>query len=234
MIPTLAAVVTVPGRPVGRVLAALRPQVDILAVYCNFEPVPTAVARVADWTACDPSGALRDLRKTFWTTRWRGVYLTCDDDIAYPPDYVQAMVSQVIRFRRQAVVTAHSRRFQGRATAWGDYQARAPYWRAYRGAWANWPGTGVAAWHTDLGVPQTWPDSHLPNLDGHLARWCQERQVPIWSLKRPAGWITPLQESGGLHEADKHLGYPVATAHLRQVSDWVVYTDPRKRTAPRA
>lgn len=225
----MAALATIPGRPLGAVLRTLRPQVDTLVVFCNgFYTPPDEVLQYADDWDVDPENSAQDRAKFAWAATWRGVYLTCDDDILYPADYVSRHVAAIKRFGKAVISTAHGRIIKPEAENWGDQCRATRYWEASPGFWCNWAGTGVSAFHTTLRVPPIWPGAET-NADGYLARWCQERQVPIWCLPRHAGWIQPhpRRDWQAMFEADRSNEYANVNAHVRAIPAWRVYTDPR-------
>ena len=52
-------------------------------------------------------GDRSDAGKLFWAEHVEGLYLGCDDDILYPPDYVDQIVAGIERHGRHAVVGMH-------------------------------------------------------------------------------------------------------------------------------
>ncbi len=218
---TLAVVVTMPGRPLEQVLASLRPQVDELAVYCNgFESVPKSAA-IADHVRCDPANSVGASGKFFLSRQWKGIYLACDDDLRYPPDYVQVMRDAVRRWNGRALVTCHGRVLHG-----GRFEATTETYRALDecpGQWLNYPGSCALAFDTRLKVPDVFPKN---NEESALAVWAQRCGVPIWLLAHRAEWLEtllPPKYSGPtVWKAEKAAGFANRDAMLSQVPDWPV------------
>ena len=107
-----ATVASVPGRQaqLAAVVAAIAPQVDVLHVYLNgYDAVPdflqgnpaVRVARSQDW------GDVRDNGKFYFLNEAGSYYVTLDDDLAYPADYVRTLLLAIEKYGRQAVVGVH-------------------------------------------------------------------------------------------------------------------------------
>jgi len=219
---TLAVVVTMPGRPLEQVLASLRPQVDELAVYCNgFKSVPKSAA-IADHVRCDLANSVGASGKFFLSRQWEGIYLACDDDLCYPPDYVERMRDAVRQFDGRALVTCH-----GRVLDAGCFEAAEETYRALDdcpGRWLNYPGSCALAFDTWLRVPDVFPKN---NEESALAVWAQRRGVPIWLLPHCAGWLEtllpPKYDGPTVWKAEKAAGFANRNAMLSQIADWPVH-----------
>jgi hypothetical protein len=184
-----------------QVLAALRPQVDRLCVYLNgWKSVPECVSKLADEhvLADENTGAER---KFHWADRWDGIYCSVDDDLLYPPDYVERMVDGVERTHRRAIVSVHGRAYLGRPHTVhqvaphgiGFYERNVPCDRPI-----NHAGTGVMAWDArQVRVPTAFPERNIADMQ--LAVWAQQNSVPMWLLKHEARWVknlAPLDSEG--------------------------------------
>jgi len=176
-----------------RVLASLRPHVDRLHVYLNgYEAVPVAVEDLADeWVLGEDNAGAE--RKFWWAGRWDGVYLSCDDDIVYPPDYVPTMVDAAQHAGR-ALVTMHGRTYLDRPRtvhevapgSIGKFHRRVDYGRP-----VNCGGTGVMAWDCrHVTLPTEWEHRNMADLQ--VAAWAQRNEVPMWLVAHQAHYFEPL------------------------------------------
>lgn len=224
--PLLAALVTIPGREesVSRALESLRPQVDRIHVVCHdmTEP-PEAVRRLADLWICEPDRRAGSA-KLHWSREWDGIYLACDDDWVYPPDYAATMAGWVERFDRHTLVTCHGRLLPANVKHIIDdaqYHARAD--RETQGRWLNYPGACALAWHTSLAVPDRIHDMEARE-QAALALWAQGHKVPIWLVPHPAGWLQSCLPEGGrsIWETDKRTGFAAQNKSVQSVRPWVV------------
>lgn len=192
--PVLAALASIPSRAdfLERVLGSLRPQVDRLCVYLNgYRSVPAIVRELADEHVVDPVNAGAE-RKFHWAGQHQGLYLSCDDDIVYPPDYAATMLAAAGDGRQ--IVTAHGRCYLGRPShvrevepgSIGLFHKRVDASRPI-----NHGGTGVMGWDTRrVAVPAVWPLRNIADMQ--LAIWAQLERVPLWLVAHQAHWLRPL------------------------------------------
>lgn len=100
-----AGIASIPERveSLRRTVASLIDQVDMLGVYLNgYEDVPAFLDDPRIATA--QAGNRGDAGKFFWAGGSGDFYLACDDDLAYPPDYVQTIIAGIERYGRSAIV----------------------------------------------------------------------------------------------------------------------------------
>ena len=204
MRPSLAVVVSMPGREqvLRRALESLHPQVDTLALFWNgsWESCPAFAKAIIDrgTIAYDDTNTRGSGAKLHWSRTWDGLYLACDDDLAYPPDYVATMRSWVERWDRQALVTCHGRVLRPHAERFKDAEFTAHALREVpEGRWLNYPGGCALAFDTSLNVPPDMPGKNVE--EGCLAVWAQTHQVPIWLVPHAADWLEYLLPLHGAH-----------------------------------
>jgi hypothetical protein len=220
-----AAVASIPERQahLQAVVAAIRPQVDVLHVFLDdYDEVPPflrgdpaiRVARSQDW------GNGRDNGKFFFLGEAGAYYLTLDDDLAYPADYVRTLLLAVEKYGRRAVVGVHgvwlahpmARFYAGRAVALFSRALALD-----RGA--HLLGTGTVAFHRDT-LALTYRDFGEPGMaDLWFAVAARRQGVPLVCVARDAGWLTnqdPGTKRGSLfreYEANDGTQTRVARAH---------------------
>lgn len=209
----MAALATVPSRAhlLERALASLRPQVDRVAVYLNgFSEPPPSVLRFADVYVLDPENRGAE-RKLHWADRYTGVYLSCDDDFAYPSDYAATMVAAVRQWGGRAIVTAHGRQYVEQPTSVHDVvpgSVGIVHQRVRLGHWVNHGGTGAMAWDASVvRVPSVWPDRNI--VDMQVALWAQRAGAPMWLIPHRDGWIESLAtcDPRGIFRASQAEGH---------------------------
>jgi FkbM family methyltransferase len=192
-----ASLATIPAREPGlrHVVEALLPQVDGLGVYLNeYDRVPAWLEREEIVVArSQDSGVRGDAGKFFWAGTTRGYQLVCDDDMDYPPDYVDRLVDGIERYGRRAVVGFHGCLLRDEIT---DYYTSRKLLHFTRALPADTPvhvlGTGVSGFHASaIGVSAD--DFPAPNMaDIWLALLGQRRGVPFVCLRRDEGWLSEL------------------------------------------
>ncbi|MGN6686365.1 MAG: hypothetical protein ACTHK1_02380 [Actinomycetales bacterium] len=187
---------TIPARESGLrvVVESMLDQAEEVCVYLNgYEEVP-------DWLAAAPRVVARlgedlgDRGKFAFVDGFDGVYLTVDDDIAYPPDYVAATVSGLQRYPG-AVVGWHGSLLDPDITDYYDHSKRHVFnhGRAcLRDEVVHVLGTGALGFDTRA-LSVSLRDFEVPNTaDLYFARLCQRQAVPQVVLAHPPGWAPPI------------------------------------------
>lgn len=198
----VAGLATVAGneQALRAAVMSLLPQVDRLHVWLNHhESVPAFLQRHAKIrTHLDPDGRRYGDAGKFWGVAQSpdAVYLSCDDDIVYPPDYAKRMVEALARIRGRGAVGVHgalvlqpSRGYyvDGARTVFHFEQA------LLRERRAHVLGTATCAIHTAV-LPLTLDDFERPNMaDIWLARRLQREGLPALVVSRPAKWLQAVE-----------------------------------------
>jgi len=89
-----------------KIVAGLLPQVDMIHICLNgYKEIPSFLDH-EKIDAFIPSSQLGAAGKLSRVYKESGYVLCCDDDVNYPPDYVERMVKSVERYERKAIVSA--------------------------------------------------------------------------------------------------------------------------------
>ncbi len=213
-VPRIAGVATIPSREATfrQMLASVADQVDRLHVYLSghvgyLKGLPNIVQHKVDGDPYGDAGKFIGLDDAY--TR-KGYYLTFDDDLLYPPDYVETMIDGIERYRRKEVCSFHGRSFEN-----------LPIQNYYRGATqrhyclrdvardeqVDVPGTGCMGFHTsalELSM-EDFPSRNMADVHMAVALRCQG--VAAVCLKHADGWIKHLDIDHGkslynLHKDD--------------------------------
>ncbi|MGN6090628.1 MAG: hypothetical protein ACTHNT_15205, partial [Actinomycetales bacterium] len=190
-----------PARASGlrTVVESMIDQADEVCVYLNgYRDVPAWLTQLTELThrvraVLGPD--LGDRGKFAFLDGFRGYYLSVDDDIAYPPDYVAASLSAVERWSRQAVVGWHGSVLSPDIADYYDHSRRRVLHHARHcpsDEYVHVLGTGALAFHTDT-LSISLDDFEQPNLaDLYFARLAHRQGVPAVSLAHPAGWAPAI------------------------------------------
>lgn len=178
-----------------RVVASLLPQIERLNVYLNdYGRVPAflqhpkiVVARSQD------HGDIGDAGKFFWLGADTKYYLTCDDDIVYPPDYVNRTVTTIERYGRRAVIGWHGSIL---AESFRDYYEDRRILSFYVNLEHDTPvhilGTGTIGFHPST-IRLALADFKVPNMaDVWFGLKGQEQTVPFIVRAHRAGELVPV------------------------------------------
>lgn len=198
----LASVASIPSRTdwLREVIQRLRPQVDRLLVYLNDYPaVPSYLEGEGIIVVrSNEHGDRGDAGKFFAAGRHTGIHLVCDDDIAYPDDYVEQLLAGIERYERRAVVGFHANVLR---EPFADYMRTRTIIHMSRGVAADVGvhvlGTGTAAYHSST-IRVRPEDFRVPNMaDVWFALLGQRQQVPFVQLRREAGWLQEFVQMHG-------------------------------------
>lgn len=228
-----ASLCSIPTRKadLARVVASLEPQVDHLNVFLNGYPgIPAFLKK--DWITVARSQDHEDrsdANKAFWTGSVKGYHFLCDDDLIYPPDYVERLIAGIETRGRRAVVGAHGRVLK---PVLKNYYRSAQkvhrcLGRVQLDAAVHILGTGALAYHTDT-LALTWADFPQGDMaDIWFGIACQKQQVPSVVMRHQPGWMLLTKEGQNdtiFERASKDDGRQ--TAVLRSAAPWTLLPDP--------
>jgi hypothetical protein len=241
----LAGMATMPDRIdyLRNVVESLRPQVDTLRIYLNnFEEVPDFLLPNEAWLSRDASGDLGAEGKFFWVDDPEAIgfdhYLTVDDDIGYPPDYVQKLISASKARDDQAIVGVHGSEFllpiedfvSSRRTRYRFYEALESPQSVHMLGTAT---TLIARKAIQLTM-NDFPARNTSDLQ--LAIAAQKQHVPMIAVAREANWLREMRawtsEGYSIWKSTKAEGQSHAKTLLAQtaIHDWKLQPDPVKST----
>ena len=238
-----ASLASIPGRAatLKNVIRRLLPQVDRLNVYLNgYADVPTFLHHPKiEFARSQDHGDRGDAGKFFWSDDATGFYLTCDDDILYPPDYVEMLVLVIEECHRQAAVSFHGAVLPESIS---DYYGSRLAYHCLADVNEDVPvhvlGTGVLGYHTST-IEVTGEDFKIPNMaDIWFGILGQEQGVPFvcaahekeWLVDgSPAGEESIYSSSRGNSSGAMNTGRE-QTRVVRQHAPWKINTMAPQRT----
>lgn len=165
---------------------------DVIRVYCN------------DYERDDIEGVefywgedLTD-RAKFHFVRPGEIYFTCDDDLLYPPDYVETTLSHLKKYP-SSVITYHGRKLQGKGLNY--YFGHTQYHclgNVDLDTLIDIPGSGVSAFNTDRFIPEIGNDDKM--ADVLLGLEAAKKGVSVVCAKHTMWWFKSLSSKGGIYE----------------------------------
>jgi hypothetical protein len=237
----VAGMATMPDRLpyLERTVAAIRPQVDELRVYLNnFDAVPDFLEPQEARLSAEANGDLGAEGKFFWIDNHEGHdydhYLTIDDDIGYPYDYVERLVDESEQRYRRAIIGVHGSTFllpikdfvTSRDERFRFYEELAEARRVHLLGTAT---TLFSRGAIDLSL-EDFPARNTSDLQ--LAIAAQNQQVPMIAIPREAQWMTELRpwtaEGFSIWKSTKAEGHSHMKTLLAQtaVFGWQLIEDP--------
>ena len=201
----VAGMATVAGNEAAlfKAVNSLLPQVDRIDLYANaFDQLP-ALLQGHPKLRCviDRDGARYGDAGKFWGLQdcVDTVYLSCDDDIEYPSDYVHRMVEVLARHGGACAVSVHAALMRqcadGAVRPYYEVETRTVFHFERELAVerrAHVPGTGTTVFHSQFVKPGM-HHFQKPNMaDLWLAGYLREKALPVVAIARPAGWLKQL------------------------------------------
>ena len=195
----MVSIATIPGREssLRQVVGSLLPQVGRINVYLNGYPeVPeyldhpkVVVARSQE------HGDAGDAGKFFWLGCEAEYYLTCDDDILYPPDYAVRTIAAIERYGRKAVIGWHGSILGDPFRDYYDTRTILSFYRACkRDVAVHILGTGAVGFHAST-LALAFSDFPVPNMaDVWLGVKGQQARVPFIGCAHGAGELRPIEQ----------------------------------------
>lgn len=235
----IAAMATMPQRLhlLEKAISSIRPQVDVVRVYLNsFDEVPSFLKPEEGFLAKNFLGDIGDAGKFFWFDKGGfDYYLTADDDILYPPDYVMRLVEEFEARHQKAIVGVHGFVFSEPIESYVTSRAE-KYKCTYGLASARSVhiiGTATAILNRTT-IKLSLKDFPRHNMaDLQLAIIAQKQQVPMVVISRDENWIQELQDAAPKHgfsiwkEAKKDGGRMLADVANKAVRHWQLFPDPK-------
>ncbi len=183
------------------VVDSLRFQVDKVRVYGNDYTPELEGDNVEVYTGPDYT----DNAKFFWLPISKGIYLSCDDDIIYPINYVQTILNARKKYPN-AWLTFHGRELKGlNLTYYTEHNVYSCLRQVQGDYEIHVPGTGVSAFDTNLIKfdPLTWGDYRMSDLMASLE--LAKKNIKIICLSHEESWIksakTHLRQS--IHHSER-------------------------------
>ncbi len=198
---------TIPGREeqLEKTLQSLLDQdgVQADAIYVHHKTKP-------DWSKWPKGSAVHSVRvghtwhglsgmedpgdqsKFIWAEQTDSYYAACDDDIIYPPDYLQVMTETVAAHGDKVMACVHGINITDDTFRQGYYRSRRVFNTAHALAAdrrVHEPGAGTLVYHAGM------LDLSLEHFRKHgmadcwAAVWAKEWGVDIWCVARPKGWL---------------------------------------------
>jgi hypothetical protein len=143
-----------------------------------------------------------DAMKFLFLEESEGYYLTIDDDIIYPPNYVEFMISRCKDYNNSRVITLHGRSF-GKFPILSYYKSANERYSCFQELKKNvavqFGGTGVMCFHTSLlKLPLKY--FQYPNMaDVWIGKHCMENKIEIYCIRHEGNFIKYMDQKTTIH-----------------------------------
>ena len=131
-----------------------------------------------------------------------GYYLTIDDDLIYPKNYVDYMVARCKEYSNQRVVTLHGKKFSSFPIQ-SYYKSHSEYYHCLQPMRKNvlvqFGGTGVMCFHTSL-LKIPFYFFKLPNMaDIWVGKYCMENNIEMICITHPKDFLKYMDQKTTIH-----------------------------------
>ncbi|RNF84357.1 FkbM family methyltransferase [Montanilutibacter psychrotolerans] len=174
-------------------------QVDRIFVYLNeYDEVPQFLKHPRI-TVKIGGEDLRDNGKFYFGPELpEGYCFTVDDDIVYPPDYVQRLIRKIELYGRKALVGVHGTIFAKPIVSYFADRTLFHFKHPLeRDRIVNQLGTGTLAFHTSLWRPSHTAFASTGMVDAWIAVEAAKRGIPLIVVDRKRNWLKPMEEPSG-------------------------------------
>jgi glycosyltransferase involved in cell wall biosynthesis len=136
-----------------------------------------------------------------------GYYLTIDDDLIYPPNYVNFMVDKCKEYNNKKIITLHGRSFYNFPIK-SYYNSNAQrfyyYEKVLDDVKVQFGGTGVMCLHTSL-LKKSINDFLLPNMaDVWIGKFAKENNIDIICVKHEKNFIKSIPHLKTIYDDSKN------------------------------
>ena len=134
-----------------------------------------------------------------------GYFLTVDDDLIYPSNYVEYMIAKCKEYGNTKVITLHGRNFN--VFPIKSYYAKASerfscLHHVGKNVSVQFGGTGVMCFHTDLfKLPIDY--FKYPNMaDIWIGKYCYENNIDILCIRHESGYIKYIPQTTTIYDVE--------------------------------
>lgn len=175
-----------------KTIESIYDQCDIINIFLNeYHTIPETLIddKILITTTDNEKG---DAYKFQQLSVSDGYYLTIDDDLIYPKNYVENLINQIEKYGRKSIITFHGRSFH-------DFPIKSYYKdndvyihftdELLVDTKVQFGGTGVMGFHTDL-LKIDLEYFKYPNMaDVWVGKYTKENDIDIICVKKPKNYI---------------------------------------------
>lgn len=165
-------------------IKSIEGQFDEIRLYLNnYDFVPDELRKYTTYIGND----ITDNGKFFWSNNDNEYYFTLDDDIIYPPDYVEKTLPNI----GNRIVSYHGRVLIGKDRGYYDKHKIYKYNDSLsKEKKLDVMGTGVSAFDTNFFKPTIWRSSYYKMTDLIISFEAHVYNIPIISPIKERNWIS--------------------------------------------
>ena len=212
-----AQIASIPDRErlLEQTVNSLLPQVDQLNIMLNNYPKTPAFCSKPKIKVYHLDNSKGDGAKFYGLKNISGYIFTCDDDLLYPPDYVETMVKTLKKWNYSVILSCHGRIMHEKPVT-NSYTDRKQAFHClktenYAGL-IDIGGTGVMAWDSRAFMPNIDRITKKNMADIWICKFAQEQGIQIALQPHLEEWIKYLHPHHTIW--DDHYPHPEAQTNL--------------------
>lgn len=182
-------------------IESLIDQTDKIGVYLDdYDHTPEFLKnpKILVVHSSEINNDLGDAGKFFWVENHNGYYFTCDDDLRYPPDFVQRTIDCIENSKKPIVVGWHGSIINESFKSYYYKESRKVLTFGSlreRNANVHILGTGCMGFHTRH-INVNLKNFKTPNMaDVYFALLGQNQRIPFFVIKHQKGEITEIEQT---------------------------------------
>ncbi len=174
-------------------LKSIDGQFDEIRIYLNnYDYIPDELRKYTTFIGED----IADNGKFYWSNNKDEYYFTLDDDIIYPPNYVDKTIPLI----KDRIVTYHGRKLTGiNKTYFSDHKLYCFYDKLDNEINIDVGGTGVMAFNTNVFSPSLWKTPIKKDSDLVISMEATFYSTPIVCLPKKENWIKSIENKSGIY-----------------------------------
>ena len=181
-------------------------QCDIINVALNdYDEIPVELydKKINLFISDNDKG---DAYKFYKLTSSEGYFFTVDDDLIYPENYSEYMISKIEQYNRKNIITIHGRSFKNFPIK-GYYNGKEANVYHFKNTInedtpVQFGGTGVMAFHTDL-FKVGMDAFEYPNMaDIWIGKYAKENNITILCAKHKSKFVIQQQYEESIYDSD--------------------------------
>lgn len=217
-----------------KTIESLLPQVNKIGVYLNgWDSIPEFLINEKISIAGFQGDDLGDVGKFFWVDNHDGIYFSCDDDLIYPPYYVERTLEKLAEYNYDAAIGWHGSLLHEPFNSYYEKNSRRVFVFSAHRPWdtpVHILGTGCCAFHTQfLHIKKS--DFLHPNMaDIFFSMKGQEQKVPFFVIAHEKDAIVEYEgakESSIFAHSQAHLDskkntHKLQNEFVQETMPWVL------------
>lgn len=234
----VASLATIPSRSgsLEKTINSLYSQVDRINVYLNnYKKIPKFLLQEKIHVVqSQVYGDIGDSGKFWWCDKVEGYHFICDDDLTYPEDYIEKMISKIEHYERKAIVGLHGSFFRQPFLRYHPSQRKGKKRASSKktlhllhslqeDTFVQMLATSSLTYHTST-IQVTKDDfEHVNMADVWFSLIAQKQGVPRVCIQKSEGWVKQndidVQNTIYSTSSPKRSYFSLST---RQVQDYVI------------